>query len=253
MSGAEWTVPQLIALDRMSGALAIPEIVDEVNARGPEHTERALVQHASQTGISLARRARQDPWDDEQDAIIRQCAGTMTTAEIADEIRRRTCWVRTAGAIKRHARRKLGISFDRTWLSIREIAAILPMRRGLLAELLCHYVAPVRKSEQNDNEQSRFSAQDVERFIQAHPWLFDWREVRGRQWQEIARLAWARSRWLTVDQAAEALGESPQWVRSLAATGRLGEAMRLGRRWRIPAAAVVEHQRSRQKKRARAA
>src|SRR4051812_21903882 len=82
MSGAEWTVSQLVALDRMSGALAIPEIVDEVNARGPEHTERALVQHASQTSISLARRRRRQAWTDGEDQILRSEAGRLTASEI---------------------------------------------------------------------------------------------------------------------------------------------------------------------------
>lgn len=249
MAGADWTVPQLMALDRMSGVLAIPEIVEEVNKRGPLHTERALVQHASQTGVSLARCQRQDPWDDEQDAIIRRCAGSMTTAELAAEIRQQTCWVRTPSAVERHARRKLGISLYREWLSVREIAQILPMRRDALADLLGRFLAPVRKPEQKDSGKWRFSPEDVESFIRAHPWLVDWREVRGRQWQEVARLAWSRARWLTVTQAAEALGVTPRMACSLAAAGRLGEAMRLGRRWRIPAEAVGEAARARREKR----
>jgi excisionase family DNA binding protein len=270
VSGADWAHAQLVCLERMHGHLTPAALTVEVNQRGPAHSERALWQFASRQGISLAPRRRYDPWDEEQQQIIRDYAGLLTTAEIAAEIRRQTCWIRTADAVERRAR-KLDVSLYRSWYSIRDLGRILPLRRGRLASLIGRSLAPDRVyATEGSGRQSavglgvvgrsvapdrqcateargpwRLSVAAVEAFIREHAYLFDWRDVRGKRWQEVARQASLRETWLSVSQVAVGLGLDERSVRWLAAAGQLAGAVRFGRRWRIPAAAVGEMLRKR--------
>lgn len=237
MSEVTWTTRQLVALENMAGVLSIPELTAELNARGPEHSERSVVQRASVEGVSLARRGRTIPWDDKQDAVLRECAGFMASAEIGREVRRRCDVVRSAKAVhNRAARLGLALNEPRT-LALGELRNILPVDR----ERIRWWVATgMLAAERACARLWRFGEAEVERFMRTYPWEYDWRGVRGERWQRIAREVSVRNAWLTAEQAAVALRRDASTVRRLAERGEFPGAQLVAKRWRIPGEAVVE-------------
>lgn len=234
-----WTVEQHVALDRLAGLMPAKALVDELAPFGERHSERAIVQQAATSKLSLALRRRRHDWTDEEDAVIREHAGRLTSAEIVAELRRLPGCVRTVDAVKKRAG-LLGVSLltGPAALSLKAVRAIFGAPETIvLGWVEAEYLRVDRRGGRSATW--RFLAPDVEAFIVGHPEQYDWQAIWQDRWRDLAQFAARRNPWLTIDQTAEALGVTPQYARVLARSGALVGAVRVRQSWRIPASALA--------------
>jgi hypothetical protein len=235
-----WSVSQLTVLERFSGALSVPELVAELALHGDPHNERAVVQQALVSGISLRRRRRSHPWTEEEDALIGREAGRRTAAEIATLLRLACQYPRSAKSVRRRGA-DLGVSFAVAVaaLDLAAVCAILSVRKATVRSwVLGGLLRAERRSSGVSGGRWRFLPADLEAFLDAYPVLVDWRAVQGDRWRQIARRSAVRSSWLGVEQAADVLKLAPRTVRTQVQAGRYAGAIKIGKVWRIPASAL---------------
>lgn len=244
MTSSEWTVAQLLVLDRMAGALSTSELVEELALHGPRHGERAVVQQAAVGKISLRRRIRRHAWSEEEDRFILAHAGAMPPAWIAIELRRRYFYPRTRNGVCLRAG-ELGVGLASRLLTLRTVKEILAVCRStVLGWVNQGYLLSVHASSGKHGSRWWFSEAGVEAFLRTHPRLYDWQAVQAGRWREIARVASISEPWLASQQAARTLRRTDRSMQRAARSGAIEGAVKVGRNWRIPGDALVPRRRT---------
>ena len=150
-------------------------------------------------------------WSSDEDALLRQLAGTRHTAEIAAELTRRY-FPRTVPAVAQRAIR-LGVYLMRNHLTASSFAAALGCSRMRMQKILDSGL-PAEHLPTSGSGLYRIEQEDAERWIREHPWAFNPRLVDQRT--PLGRLAWIvsqRNPWYSVVEIAKMLHADRETVR----------------------------------------
>jgi hypothetical protein len=198
---------------------------------------------------------RPDVWEPSHDAFLATLVG-RSESEMAAAFQARFRFRRTGQAIRKRML-DLGLDTRQDGWTIQALSRLFGttadrvlrawVRAGLLAG---RKGEPSRQSKLDGTREQwwRISDAEVERFIRAYPWEYDWRTMQaGHRLATIAREVGRRDGYLSAKEAGRALGISAQEVARLVRRGEL-PAKRVtptsggaGRDLRIAAADVVAY------------
>ncbi len=149
-----------------------------------------------------------DAWTPEEEALLRQLAGTMDLAEIARVLTERFGIPRSVNAVDVRCQR-LGISHWRQGYCLRDIELIFRLHHRAIVRW---WVQPgllrgERWSGRGPNQGWVFHETDVERFIREYPWAYDWtRMKRGHPLSRLAEVVNRADPWLTYEDLRRYVG-----------------------------------------------
>lgn len=237
MSRRPWTPEQTALVRKLAGERPPREIAQLVRMVGPDHSLASLYAWASRRRLSIRphRTAARMPdrrrydWSDREDAALRALAGRSNVQEIADALNRRFFTARTTHSIRKRAR-VLGLSLRCSdGLGIQALTRTFPIGiEQVWAEVASGHLRAERQGTGTQGSDWHFLPADIEAWIRARPYLFDWRRVAAGRWRDAVRMAALRDPYLTVREAARQLGVRPGIVQKRIREGRVEGAVHVG-------------------------
>jgi hypothetical protein len=160
-----------------------------------------------------------DCWTPAEDRLLRELAGTLPMPVLAARLERDTGYPRTEAAIRIRCKR-LGISAYARCMTMREVEHVFGTSHRTVR---MHWIATGllvarRWGGRGPNEGWWIERTDVEAFIRAYPWAYDWTAMReGHPLTKLAETVNRADPWLDYATVAAYLGLAKgnldKWVR----------------------------------------
>lgn len=239
----DWTAEQDALIWEWAGLETVDRIAERCSQVGPKRTPSTLRYRASQLGIPLKKRWRRNyekaGWQPEEEALLRDLAGTVPVAEITRRLNERFGTRRRAGGVQARAG-KLGVSTRVEGLMPAcEVRVILGVGWAPLLRFLRSGLLPAARPSVGPGGDWGIAATDLRAFLAAHPDLVRWRDMPEGPWRELARAAALRSDWLTTVEYQRLTGQGWGTIHRLIGAGMIPGAKRQGKRWLIPREAAI--------------
>lgn len=162
-------------------------------------------------------------WHSDEDDRLRQLAGTMPLPDLVNLLNDEFAHlrpVRTLGGVTLRANRKLGVLVEYVeGFTMQQIARIVgwenaygESRRGSYGPLIYrHWIAPgllrgAKIRGRGRDGRWQIMEAEFERFLDEHPYAYDWRRFAPGPWRSRAEVIARRSPWRTVDDLRIYLG-----------------------------------------------
>lgn len=248
-----WTAEQDRLLDRWAGRARPVILAQVVSAAGPPRSVSAVEMRAHRRGISLARPVARRPdttdqppagwaWTREQDRALRDLAGTLPLPALSAVLNVRFHTDRNEKSLQMRGHR-LGISLAAGGLGLTNLVRIFRVHNTkIVAWVEAGLLVAAVRGNGHRGSLWWFREADVLAFVDSHPDVVDWRRVRPGRFQDAARAASIRMRYLTPAEAAAVAGVCVKTVYKYHRQGRIAGTSRAGSvlagRLRIPLAAV---------------
>lgn len=162
-------------------------------------------------GRLTGTRCYQPPWTEAEDDLLADLWGTMPDAAVAKRVGR------SVVACEVRAKRHLRLARKDAFLTSRQVARILGVDDHLVVCWIAEGLLQGRKSSVGAGGHARawrIDDRDLERFLKRDYWRLDRRRIEvGTYWRNYVDRLWTREPYLTVEQAARALGVGPETVR----------------------------------------
>lgn len=170
---------------------------------------------------------RPDAWTAAEDLFLTRHAGEHPPGVLATMLSEHTGLPRTETAVVVRMKR-LHLSVQLRWHSARSLAALF----GVDGKTITHsWIARgwLRARQQRALPGAAWyvTDADLDAFIRGHLWRFDWRKMWPGRWRSLAETLHRADPYLTIDQAATALGVKKGTLTQHCAKGWLPHVRRL--------------------------
>ncbi len=157
---------------------------------------------------------RWDVWLADEDRRLRELAAVFETVELAARLSQEFGGPRTPAAVRRRAR-LLGVSLGTRHLSLSDIETIFDVDGGTVLRrwVADGYLRVLPRRGAGRARRWEFRETDVQAFIRAHPWLYDWRKMRAGVLRSLAEVVHRAEPWLSLEEAAARGGLSVKQLR----------------------------------------
>jgi hypothetical protein len=171
---------------------------------------------------------RWDAWLPEEERRLAELGPWLELPQLAAELSREFGIARTPAAV-RHKAGVLGLRLPRRLLSLADLERLFGVDGGTI---LRRWTADgalrvLPRGGSGGTAHWQFRETDVEAFIRAHPWLYDWSRMRPHRLRSLAEVVHKTDPWLTLDCAATRSGRTVKQLRRLVA----GDLLPHERRW----------------------
>ena len=167
------------------------------------------------------RERRHFAWSPQEDALLRSLLGRHEAEEIAAALNARFYTTRTRDSVTNRCR-VLGLSWRRTdGIGIHDLRRIFPMRMDTLRREAASGALLASRRGTKRGSNWIFSTADIEAWIKASPWMFDWRRIAPGRWRDFVRAVNLRDPYLTSRECAASLGVSVSTVQKWISQGRI--------------------------------
>ena len=146
---------------------------------------------------------RWDAWLVAEDRRLAQLAPLLEAPQLAVELASEFGIPRTPLAV-RHRAAILGVRVPTRWLSLADIERLFGVDGGTVLRrwLASGALRALPRSGRGRAPHWRFRETDVEAFIRAHPWLYDWRRMQApSRFRSLAEVVHKADPWLTLGEA----------------------------------------------------
>lgn len=188
-------------------------------------------------------------WTRQQDEYLRENWGRFSDTAVARAVGR------TVVACQIRAKRHLLINRKMNVYTGREVAKIFDVDSHVVSRWIKAGYLKARRAGFRAGRGRVWDVDDlsIERFIRKYPWVYDRRRIHRvdySYWREMAEAAWARTPFVTAEEAAQLLGCHVETVRRHCRSGWLKAHLAnwLGQRrgaWLIPVAELERFRRRR--------
>ncbi len=171
---------------------------------------------------------RWDAWLREEEHRLRELAPILDVPQLAARLSEEFGGRRTPAAVRRRAS-SLSVPLGVRHLALAEVERLFAVDGGTVLRrwVADGYLRPLPQASRGRVARWRFRETDVEAFIRAHPWLYDWRKMRKGRLRSIAEVVDRADPWLTLDEAAARSGLTVKQLRLRVAR----DALPHERRW----------------------
>lgn len=191
---------------------------DIIEAR-PDH------QIDKQTGL---RRRR--GWTEQEDAYLRKYVGRRTLTELADELTQRFGVARRTRYSVANEIQRLGMNYGMRGHTAKDVERMFGLSAGGAMRRWINngYLRCRRRGDyvKVGPAATYITAEDIEAFIRAYPWEYDWRVLPPGRFRSVAETVNKRNPWLTTREAAALLRCKIGTVQKYLADGLLPNARR---------------------------
>jgi hypothetical protein len=172
---------------------------------------------------------RWDAWLLAEDRRLAQLAPLLEVPQLAAELANEFGIPRTPQAVRRRAA-SLGVRVPLRWMSLADIERLFGVDGGTVLRrwMASGALRVLPRSGRGRAPNWRFRETDVEAFIRAHPWLYDWRRMQAaHRFRSLAEVIHKADPWLTLGEAKLQSSLSIKQLRRLIARDMLPHE----RRW----------------------
>lgn len=172
---------------------------------------------------------RWDTWLPGEDRRLAELAPLLELEQVARELASEFGVQRTREAV-RHRASRLGIQLQKRYLSLADLEGLFGIDGGTVIGrwVTSGALRALPHHSRGRAARWRFRATDVEAFLRAFPWLYDWRRMqRSHRLRSLAEVIDRADPWLTLPQVAARTGLTLKQVRRLLAR----DVLPYERRW----------------------
>ena len=169
----------------------------------------------AQAGADWGR--RWDAWLLAEDRRLAQLAPLLEVPQLVAELASEFGIPRTPQAV-RHRAALLGVRLAARWLSLTDIERLFGVDGGTVLRrwMASGALRALPRSGRGRAPHWRFRETDVEAFIRAHPWLYNWRRMHApSRFRSLAEVIYKTDPWLTLGEAEQQCALSIKQLRRL--------------------------------------
>jgi len=172
---------------------------------------------------------RWDAWLLAEDLRLAELAPLLEVPQLATELASEFGIPRTPQAV-RHRAASLGVRVPIRWLSLADVERLFGVDGGTVLRrwMATGALRALPRSGRGRAPHWRFRETDVEAFIRAHPWLYDWKRMDPtNRLRSLAEVIHKADPWLTLSEACEQSSLSVKQLRRMVAQ----DVLPYERRW----------------------